>query len=227
MANFRVFVMGLVLTLLSVAYVPTGYAWLPRGSSRWDLDDFEHPYKNPHVYYMSMPTRCLYSVSSKDAVLANYFSAIVPPGDVYTGASSGMFNVGLVSLSILFLITSYGIRVVRLYRPLSQAFNRCCRDAPMDFLEKRYQVAKDKIPRPKFKILYSIYKVLLLAALAIAEAFFEIGGSVFWEVLCLSSALIWGTLRIAGLRRNTPLSDEASWGVWANPCIGPMHHTDI
>ncbi|KAL8658246.1 MAG: hypothetical protein Q9226_001156 [Calogaya cf. arnoldii] len=212
MATFRVVVMGLVLTLLSVAYVPTGYIPQISHNSYWDLEDLQHPYKNPHIYYKSMPTKCLYSASSKDAAFANYNIVTVPPGDEEYGSANFPLNVGLVSLSILFLMTSYGVRVVRIYRPLSQAFDMWMRVAPMNFLLKRYQIAKGKVPSPKFRILHQTYKVFLLTVLAIAEAFFEVGNSVFWELLWLSSAAIWGTLRLAGLRRTTPLSDEASWG---------------
>ncbi|KAL8667530.1 MAG: hypothetical protein Q9168_007255 [Polycauliona sp. 1 TL-2023] len=66
-ALFRVFGMGLVLTLLSMAYYPTGYMeyifdYLPS-----DLEDFESPMNNPPTYFMSLPTKCLYSASSRDA----------------------------------------------------------------------------------------------------------------------------------------------------------------
>ena len=209
-AIIRVLVMGIVLTLLSVAFFPTGYTFQVVRSRHWDLEDFEHPYKNPHIYYMSMPTQCLYSTSSKDAVLEHYNTVTVPPGITESGPPGFTFNAGLVSLSILFLVMSYGTRVVTIYPPLSQAFDGCIRGAPMNFLEKRYQTAKDKAPLPRFKYWNSFYKVLLLTVILIAEAWLEVGVPVFWQVLWLGSAVIWGTLRLAGLRRNMPLSDEAS-----------------
>ncbi|KAL8980458.1 MAG: hypothetical protein Q9205_004458 [Flavoplaca limonia] len=159
-----------------------------------------------------MPTQCLYSTSSKDAVLEHYNTITVPPGVTESGPPDFTFNAGLVSLSILFLVISYGTRVITIYPPLSQAFDRCLRGAPMNFLEKRYQTAKDKASLPRFKYWNSFYKVLLLTVILIAEAWLEVGVSVFWQVLWLGSAVIWGTLRLAGLRRNMPLSDEASWG---------------
>ena len=48
--------------------------------------------------------------------------------------------------------------------------------------------------------------------ITLAEAFYEIGDSMLWEILWLSSAVAWGTLRLVGLRQDTSLVGEASWG---------------
>lgn len=158
----------------------------------------------------------LYSSSSKDAVLEHYNIITVPPGVTESGPPVFTFNAGLVSLSILFLVMSYGARVVTIYPPLSQAFDGCIRGAPMNFLEKQYQTAKDKASLPRFKYWNSFYKVLLLTVISIAEALLEVGSL---RLLASIVARLGGDMGYFAI----------SWilGFWANSCIDPMRRTDI
>ena len=211
MATCRVLVMGLILVLLSVAFVPTGFE-----SQRFL--DIQNPYHEqdpryyPHEYFVSVPTLCLYSTSSTKDALAGFDTAVSQPGAQWSSSISNTFNIGLVGISIAFLLISYITRVIRIYTPLSQIFEKWLRLVPMDFLQKRYRIAKDKRPLPKRRLVNFFHKAILLVMITLAEAFYEIGDSMLWEILWLSSAVAWGTLRLVGLRQDTSLVGEASWG---------------
>ena len=122
------------------------------------------------------------------------------------------FNAGLVGISVAFLIISYILRVLRLYRPLSQTVEKWIRYMPMDGLQKRYEVSRKRTPLSRCKLLNGSHKALLLIVLTLAEAIFQVGDSVLWEILWLSSAVAWGTLRLVGIRKSISVPSETSWG---------------
>lgn len=207
LATCRVLVMGLVLILLSVAFVPTGYAWQ---KDYWKEDQtMEGPFidpSNPYRYLMSVPTICLYSSSSRAALKAGMSFM----GPDYTPDVSP--NGPLVGLSLAYLLTSYMTRVIRIAAPLAQTFERWLRTVPIDFLQKRYQLSKARRRSPICRPFILFHRALLLLVITLAEAFYEVGDSMLWEILWLSMALAWGTLRLIGLRAQTPIADENRWG---------------
>ena len=209
MATGRVVLMGLILVLLSVACVPTGFlpgqAYDPPNSGQENM-----PRYRMYDYFRSVPALCLYSTSSTTDVFTGFSLAVAGNEDSYSAAN--WLNAGIVGLSIGFLVIAYITRVIRIYLPLSRNFEKWFRLVPMDFLQKRYRVARDKTSFAKCPFVSSIHRATLLMIIVLAEAFYEIGNSMLWEILWLSAALVWGTLRLVELRQYTNLVGPASWG---------------
>lgn len=214
MATGRVILMGLVLVLLSVAFVPTGFN-SQRSQATWDGTDVDHARSDYYRHLLSAPTLCFYSSQFTKDALASLGTATQVPGDKWYTESivfSSPFNVGLVGISVVFLVTSYVTRVIRTYVPPSRTVEHWLRILPMDFLQKRYRIAKAKRPLSRSRMPNNVYKAILIISITLAEAFYEIGDSMLWEILWLSSAVAWGTLRLIGLRMDTALVGKASWG---------------
>lgn len=209
MAACRVLVMGIVLILLSVAFVPTGYAWQRDGDAiQEDVD----PTKDLYAYFMSSPAVCLFSPTSKDAVISQVDLLTADSG--FYGYSSGNYhyNTSIVVLSLAYLLTSYGSRVIRISTPLAIILEKWLKFTPLYFFQHRYQSVKTKDQKPRKELLLLCCKALLLVIITMAEAFYETGNSMLWEIVWLSAALAWGTLRLMGLRAQSHIADEDQWG---------------
>ncbi|KAL9601181.1 MAG: hypothetical protein Q9219_002681 [cf. Caloplaca sp. 3 TL-2023] len=208
-AIFRIFVMGIVLVLLSLAFVPTGYAWQRDGDA---IQSYVDPTKDLYAYFMSCPAACLFTPSSRDAVISRVDNLMAGSG--FYGYSNGYnrYNTTLAVLSLVYLAFSYGSRVIRMSMPLACACERWLKVAPMAFLQRRYQSV---IVRDHMRCSDPIrlcYKASLLAILTLAEACYETGNSMIWEIVWLGAALAWGTLRLIGLRAQSHIADENQWG---------------
>ncbi|KAL9048089.1 MAG: hypothetical protein Q9206_006254 [Seirophora lacunosa] len=207
MATWRVLVMGAVLLLLSVAFVPTGYVWqrdyeLSSGNStdsvftnpdnkafNATMDSFSHLAASPAICWYS--TRSRRQVEKQIAALAKIE---IPPIDA--GGGYRYFNGCLVGISIAYLLTSYLTRVTRLYAPLAKISDKWFR------IRSSHQKSH-------------AYKTFaMLVALVLAEAFYEVADSIIWEIPWLGAALIWGALRLVALRSQfqPPAEDEGRWG---------------
>ena len=213
MATSRVILMGIVLVLLSVAMVPTGFE--PQNFAKSTPADLrgDGPGNRPASYFLSVPTLCLYSTSSTREAWAGFNSAVKASNLLWTAAPiTASFNVGLIGISIAYLTFSYATRAVRISLPLSDKAARWLKLVPMDYLQNHYKTARDKMFVSKNRRINDIYKRLLLTVIVLAEAFYEIWESMLWEILWLASALVWGTLRFIELRHFPDFVGEASWG---------------
>lgn len=232
MATSRVILMGLVLVLLSVAFFPTGFhnqRFHSAGDSDDFANDFEKVRRDYDSYFVSAPAMCFYSTSTATSALEGLGSVTLSPGiprSNSTNTFANSFNVGLVGISVVFLVISYVTRVIRLYAPLSRTIEKWFRIVPMARLQNRYRVVKDKTPLSKHKTLNNIRKGVLILSITLAEACYEIGDSMLWEVLWLSSALAWGTLRLIELRIDTALVGKVSWNfgqvLALSVCVHPI-----
>ncbi|KAL8748268.1 MAG: hypothetical protein Q9184_007451, partial [Pyrenodesmia sp. 2 TL-2023] len=232
MGTSRVILMGLVLVLLSVAFFPTGFH-NQRFHSAEDSDDFANDFENARrdydSYFVSAPAICFYSTSSATSALAGLGAVTLSPGiprSNSTNTVANSFNVGLVGISVVFLVTSYVTRVIRLYAPLSRTIEKWLRIVPMARLQKRYRALRDNAPLSKHRTLNNIRKAVLIISITLAEACYEIGDSMLWEILWLSSAIAWGTLRLIELRIDTALVGKVSWNfgqvLALSVCVHPI-----
>ena len=193
MAACRATVMGILLILLSIAFVPTGY--LPQINIEGH-NNHEHAY----AHLVASPATCLLRPKSKTRMLdrMHVLAQESFEGDfVYPP-----YNTGVVVFSLTYLITSYSTRIIRISTPLSRFFGYWLEIRPMKYMEERYQKAKNG----------SQLQRLLLLIIIMAGASYEVGDSMIWEILWLSAALAWGVLRLVGLRIQTQLEDEDHWG---------------
>ncbi|KAL8898617.1 MAG: hypothetical protein Q9207_006611 [Kuettlingeria erythrocarpa] len=216
-ASARVILMGLVLVLLSVAFFPTGFH-NQRFHSAQDSADFENDFEKARrdydSYFVSAPALCFYSTSSAKTALAGLGAATLSPGIPKSNATNtfaNSFNFGLVGISVMFLIISYVTRVVRIYETISRPVEKWLRIVPMDILQRRYRVLVETSPTTKYSRLNKACRLLLLIAMTLAEACYEVGDSMLWEILWLSSAVAWGTLRLIELRIDTALVGKVNW----------------
>lgn len=209
MATCRVLVMGVVLILLSLAFVPTGYAWQRDSDAMQDDVD---PTGTTYTVFMSSPAICLFSSSTRDEVIRRVDSLSAKTR--FYGYSNGYYgyNATLVALSLAYLLTSYLCRVVRVSKSLTAVVERWFKVAPLRFLQCRYRSAKRSDGKPRNRILRQCYKALLLLVMTLAEAFYETGNSMLWEIVWLSAALGWGTFRLLGLRAQWHPVGEDQWG---------------
>lgn len=209
MAICRILIMGMVLILLSVAFVPTGYAPQIDGDA-WQ--EWTGSSITSYAYFMSSPAVCLFSPASKDAAVSQidlFAASSVSSGYTDRGHS---YNAPLVALSLTYLLTSFGSRVIRISTPLALTFERWLKVRPSNFLQRRYQSARNRQQMRRNRVLLCCYRALLLVAITFVEAFYETGNSMVWEILWLSAALAWGTVRLMGLRAQSQIADEDQWG---------------
>lgn len=209
MATCRVFSMVGLLILLSAAFVPTGYLWQEdqENYSHYETRYRAHAYTN----LVSSPATCLFKRKSRSD-LFDQLRVLSPDYFEDYQAFSLEYNTPIVVLSLAYLITSYLIRVIRISAPLSQFFGLWLERVPMVYLQSCYQMAKHGPRLQNHKIMRRYISAMLLLFITLAEAIYEAGDSMIWEILWLSAALVWGTLRSVGLRIQTHVSDENRWG---------------
>ena len=203
MAVWRVLFMGITLILLSSALYPTGY--VPQNYNvGYDylitLQDYEH--------FLSSPALCLMSGHRRAEITDNLASArninqteskIAPP-----------FNTALIAISLTYLLISYLTRVIKLSRSAAELANAWIRIKPMTVMCNAYSTSR--MLSFRHRILSSIFRGLLLVCITVAEAAYEIGNSMVWEISWLAAALIWGTLRLVQHRQQSHLLGENTWG---------------
>ncbi len=208
MATCRIFVMGMVLILLSVAFIPTGYAWQLPPYARIDP---ANPSYTTYTYFVSSPAVCLYSRASKDAVISQVDQSALGLESYQSNEAGHSYNAPLVAMSLTYLLSSFGSRVIRISTPLALRFESWLKVRPSNFLQRRYQSAKKRQQVPCNRVFLHCYKALLLVVMTFLEAFYETGNSMVWEMVWLSAALAWGTLRLIGLRSPFRIADEDRW----------------
>lgn len=138
-------------------------------------------YINQHeITAMATPARCLFS--SRRRLEAD------PTGDAL-----GVFNTSVITLSLIFLVANYIIKVIRLFtivnEPLKKLFKWTAELA--GFLEddiKSAAIRRQKskfIPTTKFWDMVSALELLIYV---LSKAFYEIGSSKLWEVCILKKS---------------------------------------
>lgn len=206
MATCRAILMGMLVILLSTAFVPTGYlVQIDLGKYASSITGQAHNYTK----LVSSPARCFWMPKSRDDLLDQ---VRIPDPDHDFEPFNFHFNTPIIVLSLSYLTTSYLIRVVRISAPLSRFFGFWLESLPMVYLQNRYQMTKHGPRLQNHRIMRRFITALLLLIITLAEAFYEAGDSMIWEILWLSAALVWGTLRLVGLRIQMDVPDENLWG---------------
>ena len=163
LAFWRLFLMGVNLLLLVTAMAPTGYI------SYTYLD-------------YSTPAKCLYSKTSWTAATRYTFRGFANLEEVKI-----IFNTALVVLTLVFLLTSFGTRSIRLFTPLSKFARRWLRIVPGNFIKSAIQ--REPLSAAVPKILCHGLQAFLLLVYVFFKAIYEIGESMIWEV-CVSNLLV-------------------------------------
>ena len=205
MAILRIMFMGMTLILLAAALQPTVFMpQLRNGESAFvkngpGLQDSQIVVSD----FISSPAICLFSDQSRDQVWKSVLKA--------DGCDhSKPYNPNMVILSLLYLVTSYLSRIIRLFAPLAGSATQWLRFGPINFLQKKYSSTRVQSSTPK--AILTVWNALLLLTMTLWDAFYLAANSMLWEILWLVAALAWGTLRIIGLRMLSHLPSEDSWG---------------
>ncbi|KAH7062874.1 hypothetical protein BKA63DRAFT_587235 [Paraphoma chrysanthemicola] len=197
--NMRLIRVGFMVILASMLIV----ALLPTGSRNW-LNMFHQG----EGYYPSLSTACFY----KQLLMKSFVSNSGP-------------KIWSMVFSIFVVIVSYLQCGIRLFDPGAQASHKYLRAWPGWKIKKAlYQVER--------KILHSgtqarLWLVPYLASYAIfvcCRAFYDIVGSMLLEVIWLSFAIAWGTIKVwttraaaqftfdgAEITINQDVSEENTW----------------
>ena len=207
MAILRIIFMGMTLILLGAALQPTVFmpqlrngesAFVKNGSNLQDSQTVVDG-------FISSPAICLFSNQARDKVWKSQ-SVLEVDGCHH----SKPYNPNIVILSLLYLVTSYLSRIIRLFSPLAGSASQWLRFGPINFLQKKYSRAC--VQSSTLKAILTAWKALLLLTMTLWDAFYLAANSMLWEILWLVAALVWGTLRIIGLRMLSHLPSEYSWG---------------
>ena len=204
MAIWRVACRGITLLVLAAAIQPTGY--VPQ--YLYDDSNLERNATADPRRLLSLPAICLMNADRRAEVARTMY--IAGSGLLYWDNTSAQFNVGLVLFSLLYLVTSYVSRVIRLFEPAADAANRWLRFAPINYMVKTYEMRC----RHSFgnRFVSRLGTGCWLICIMLFEAICEIGNSMLWEILWLTAALVWGTLRLIQHRNSSVLTDEDTWG---------------
>ncbi|KAL8822614.1 MAG: hypothetical protein Q9191_006652 [Dirinaria sp. TL-2023a] len=194
MAACRAVFMGIVLVMLAVSYGTTGYI------SQFQVTGNQ----------LAWPAQCLFSSENMSEI-----------GKSPQGASIGrqpLFNKPLVVISIVFLVVSYLTRVVRIFGPTTGLARRWFNAVPRKIMRGGYSSTSRKAEEEQGKTrtaFHNLARLVRALVYIIAKALYDIGGSILWEIIWLTAALAWGSLRLVGLRYEASLlgiAGEDSWG---------------
>lgn len=112
-------------------------------------------------------------------------------------------------MSLSYLVIGYVTRVVKLSKPAAECANRLLRTAPVNLLRRAYNSTAGRPLRRR--MLSRLWRGFWLNCITLAEAFYEIGNSMLWEILWLAAALIWGTFRLIENKQQSHLLGENTW----------------
>ena len=201
MAVWRVLFMSITLILLSLALYPTGY--VPQS---YRVGYIHSPQDLERL--LSSPALCLMNKHGRAELMDNLSSTTNIAYPVMK--KDPLFNNALISMALIYLISSFITRVIRLSRSAAENTNSWLRVKPMNAMCHAYSAAR--MLSFKSRILSSIIRGFLLICIIIAEAVYEIGTSMLWEISWLAAALIWGTRRLVQHRKQSYLIGENRWG---------------
>lgn len=203
MAKWRVIFMGLTLLLLASALQPTGYVPSDINSPLIYADTTERLHN-----YLAGPAICLYNSRRRQEFLRGLSRADGSLGG--DGKSKPAYNLGLIVMSLSYLVIGYVVRIVRVSHTVSETAEIWLRTKPINHLSTLYNIANRTPTRSKH--LTRLLKSLLLMSIVLAEAICEIANSMLWEIFWLAAALLWGTARVIQHRQHSSLADENTWG---------------
>ena len=153
------------------------------------------------AYFRDRPVMAFWRVVFMGVTLLLLMTALIPTG--YTsdfpgyndipaaclyskGPSLGYFNGPLIAFSLIFLLTSYVTRVVKLFTPLSNLAHKWLRVAPGNLLKKFYILTKKQRDNDASRVLEKITWASLqwfsILAYVFFKAIYDIGESMLWEV---------------------------------------------
>ncbi len=200
MAVSRVILMGSTLVLLASALKHTGYVPQDGRIYTKSIARFQR--------FLSSPAACLLNQRRRLEVSKSLFNM---DDDSSISADGGPpFNLALVTMSLIYLVIGYVIRVIRLSQSAGDTAERWLRVAPINFLCTKYSAAGGGAG---WRIYFTrLRKGILLICITILEAVCEIANSMLWEVFWLAAALVWGTFRLLKHRKQSYLVDEDTWG---------------
>lgn len=205
MAIWRAAFMGFVMILLIAALGPTGYIS-----------------QNEAI---ATPAFCLFSSKRRLEVSRHAVSS---------SDSFDAFNLPLIFLSIFFLVTNYVLKVIGLFTTVPETWQSWLETNVSKHLKYNLECTARLRDNSAFTIIkkfWDMLRALVLLTYVLSKAFYEIGGSMLWEVytskenpcylskliLCykifwMAAALVWGTLRLIGLRISNKHQEESKWG---------------
>lgn len=203
MAIWRVTFMGLTLLLLASALQPTGYVPSDTLSGLVYTDTPERLRK-----YLSTPALCLFNDHRRLELLQSLSRADDGLGG--SGKNRPAYNMGIIMMSLAYLVIGYVTRVVRISQSVAETAEIWLRTTPINYLCAAYSTARRAPCRIKY--LTRLWKGTLLVCIIIAEAVCEIANSMLWEIFWLAAALLWGTFKVIQHRQYSSLADENTWG---------------
>ncbi|CAF9935524.1 MAG: hypothetical protein HETSPECPRED_009818 [Heterodermia speciosa] len=207
MAILRIIFMGMTLVLLGAALQPTIFMPELRNNESAFVKNVPGLQDSQIVVneFISSPAICLFSDRSRDKVWKS--QSVLEVDGCHR---SKPYNPNIVILSLLYLLTSYLSRIIRLFAPLAGSASQWLRYGPISFLQMKY--SSTCVHSSMFNPIWTVWKALLLLFMTLWDAFYLAANSMLWEILWLVAALVWGTLRIIGLRMLSHLPGEYSWG---------------
>ena len=138
------------------------------------------------------------------------------------------YNIPLIAVSLMFLLHGYSSRVIGIFGPTSTLARKRLRSKPGSRYNTVYiEVAtKAGFPWLVLKGRLAIFYVLLEATYEIYESMlWELGSKVrlpslvsssakvlHLQIISLTSAMIWGTLRLVATRTESVVAGEGVWG---------------
>lgn len=163
-----------------------------------------------------------------------------PAKCLYEHGHKPELNYLMVAASLIFLITSYTIRVIRISVTCSRVTHEWLRVKPGNWVKKNHSKAVDRQARSQDFVrrkLWCLWKQQLTLSYVVSKALYEVGDSMLWEVcsfdtlnipnviffcsirlilsmqiIWLLAALTWGIIKLVLRRTEVKLDGEHVWG---------------
>lgn len=172
------------------------------------------------LFFMGANLALLMAAMAPTGYAATPFSSIsIPARCLFTEhldkiGSSSSFNMPLIILTFLFLLTSYITRVIKLFTSSSELARKWLRIIPGDLVKNTIRKRRPSAAIPKLTW-YGLQTFLLLLYV-LAKAGYEMNESMLWEIIWLIAGMVWGSLKLIGLRLQVKygvdLNEESVWG---------------
>ncbi|KAF2019289.1 ArfGap-domain-containing protein [Aaosphaeria arxii CBS 175.79] len=180
----RVFFMFMLASLLIVALLPTGsHNWL----NLLPMDKSFYPSLEAICYFRQL------------TVLS--FNAQKGP------------KLWSMIISIVVVGLSYIHTGIRLFDPTSEMSRKILRHGPASYVKQCLRFLEDRTIAKKglVAILCTPIYLFLYAAYASARAFFDFLESMLFEIIWLSFAVAWGSIKLYDTRRSVHYNSDAEW----------------
>ncbi|KAF2662386.1 hypothetical protein K491DRAFT_709756 [Lophiostoma macrostomum CBS 122681] len=184
----RVFFMVVLASFLIVALLPTG-------SDNW-LN------MSGNGFYPSLPAQC-------------YFKQIEKP----TYNPYGGPKTWSMAISVLVVAFSYIHNGIRLFDPTAEFSRRWFRSFPGWYVKQILRMLEDRATAPGLRAAtWSVPYLLVFAAFASARALYDIAESMLLEIIWLTFAMAWGTIKLWDTR-SSAVFDPVGNDVGANEAV--------